>query len=115
MKTFQARFVVPVYNAKVVIVHSPDIHAARKKFDREFQCPGPEDACSAWVSYHLDRFGLFFQDNNCGLDTVSHELFHLTHRIMAWSGVADEEAGAILHEWICVRVFRLLRNRQWKS
>jgi len=114
VKPFQTRFTVPVYNAKVVLVHDQDIHAARKRFDRIFEGPGPEGNCSAWVSYHLDRFGLFFQDNNCGLDTVSHELFHLTHRIMSWSGVEDEEAGAILHEWICVRVFKLLRAHHWQ-
>lgn len=106
---------VPIYDAKVWLVVSDDIEASRKAMERLFG-PAPDihgyDALCSWSGG--GTFGLFFLRKSMSLNTVSHEVFHLTHRIMEWVSANFDpdhhEQGAMLHGHLMSEVMKKIRK-----
>lgn len=107
---------MPIYDAWVWLVVADDMASERKKMDHVFGgCP----QVSQWMAVctHNDRstFGLFFSyPRALTLEVVSHEVFHLTHRILEWSSAnfdsQHHEQGALLCGWLTTLVHKEMKR-----
>ena len=114
MKSIKEKFTVPLFGADVWILVDPDIRKARRTLDKHFGKTEVEnDHCYAWCEYQPGRFALCFSSDSIGLGVVAHEIFHATRRICKWASVHDEETGALLHEFLVKKIFKILRARGW--
>ena len=112
----KTKFTVPIYGVVIWIVVADDINGARRKMDPVFgadeDCPTMVGLCSHSGG---ETFGLFFKiGKHLTLRTVSHEVFHLTHRILEWTESRfDEqhhEQGALLYGFLITEVCRRMRS-----
>jgi len=109
MKRLAKKITVPIYDAELWLVVSDRIDLERKRMEPVFG-PAPEGGYSALCSYNgTGRFALFFKKSDVTLKTVSHEVFHLTHRILDWVGSNFDsdhhEQGALLNSYLMDQVF----------
>lgn len=96
---------VPIYDVILWIIISKDPIVERKKMEDLF---GPstlgdfEGLCS--YSSSLPNFALFFRADSLFYDNISHEVFHLTHRILDFIGskfdVENQECAAYLNGYL---------------
>lgn len=116
-KTFARHFYVPIYGVNVFVIVSDDIAKERdsKKWVDIFgEFP---DAGEYWAlcARAGNKFGVFFTPKCLTSKVVAHEVFHLTHRIMEWTGEpfdsTKHEQGAALHEYLWERVNAALTAR----
>lgn len=112
------RIDVPIYEAVVWLVVDSDIVAERKKMEHwfgPFQDLGHVAICS-YAS--TDNFALFFTPPALEINIISHEVFHLTHRILDFTGVQfdrhNHEAAAHLHGWLMDAVITTLKKSKIK-
>lgn len=110
------RIEVPIYEAVVWLVVSEDMPAERDKMQDVFG-PSPEGDYAALCCYSGGRqFGLFFSPSSLDVNTVAHEVFHLTHRILEWAGTnfdsQHHEHAALLNGFLMATVFKQLG---WKG
>jgi hypothetical protein len=115
MKPLRVKLNIPIYDADVWVLVDPDIHEARKTLNRDLGTSEAPEICTAWCDYQPGLFAICFSTDNIGLGTLSHELYHLTRRILKWTSVKDEEAGALLYEYLAKLVFKKLRAHGWKG
>ena len=107
---------LPMYDVTLWIVVTDDLEKAFKPFVKYFGNP-PDSCCAACGhDYRSSQFALFFRRNGLTLNTVCHEVFHLTHRLMDWAGVdfdaAHSEHGAMLHGYLMELVCKTLAKRR---
>lgn len=102
---------VPIYDAKVWLVVTPDIVGERAK-PEWVELFGPEPVDSDWDAVccrNCSKFALFFKPDAVDITTVAHEAFHLTHRILEWVGAnfdsAHHETAALLNGYLLNRLF----------
>jgi hypothetical protein len=113
LRDMKLRFMVPIYEAEVwlVVANGNGIYRERAKMASVFGDP-PEPHYSALCSHDGNhRFGLFFTTIAArDLGIVAHEVFHLTHRILEWTGSnfdpAHHEQGALLHGFLFATIAR---------
>lgn len=104
---------IPIYDATVWVVVSKHIKIERQAMSHWFgEVPESADY-DALCSYgHGHNFALFFEPPSLTVKVVTHEIFHLTHRILDWAGVkfdsAHHESAALLHGYLCHTIFTLL-------
>jgi hypothetical protein len=106
---------IPIYDAVLWLIVADDIAAERKLMSHWFG-PVPDgnqyDAICSYGDGH--NFALFFEPQACTIKTVSHEVFHLTHRILDWSGAhfdsSHHEQGSLLHGYLMDMVIRELKD-----
>jgi hypothetical protein len=104
LRPMNKRFVVPIYEARIRLVVSYDVTAERKKFIHLFGSV-PDEYYDAVCSYSgYGDFALFFECKPLSLNVLSHEVFHLTHRILDWVSAnfdgGHHEQGALLHGYL---------------
>lgn len=110
-RRLKKKIVVPIYDADVWIVVDKDLKAARKKFEHLF---GPTDGEVDGLCCRSGQgvFGLFFKPSTCTREVMSHEIFHLTHRILEWASIkwkpSHHETGALLCGYLTERVCRVI-------
>lgn len=108
---------VPIYDAVLWLVVADNIAKERKKLEHLFG-PAPDahdyDAMCSYSGGHT--FALFFAREPLTLKILSHEVFHLTHRIMDWVSAnfdaGHHEQGALLHGYLMDAVCRAM---QWPN
>lgn len=99
------RLEVPIFDLTIHLVLSEDIFAARRNLSRLFGPPPSEDY-SALVSANDNmHYAMLLHPRALeDLATVSHEMFHLTHRIMDERGfkfdIDNHEAFAQMHGYL---------------
>lgn len=113
MKVLQKRFTVPIYEADLWIVVTDDMSRARRQFD---DLLGPDDCklaerCDGLLCHSGGQtFALFIARKEITLNLLSHEVFHLTHRILEWTSANFDrdhhEQGALLHGYLMELVCR---------
>lgn len=100
---------LPIYDATIYLIVANDIHKERKKLKHIFGDPPPDYTYSGLLSWdEAGTFGLFFETKHVDVKTISHEVFHLTHRILDWTASNFDkdhhEQGALLcgylNEWV---------------
>lgn len=104
---------VPIYDADVFIIVNSNIEKHRKNLSYLFG-PAPSGNYNALCSSSGDGyFGLFFIPSAVNLQVISHEVFHLTHRILDWAGCnfdsTHHEQAALLHGYLMVEVCKKLK------
>lgn len=105
---------VPIYDAVLWVVVTDNISKERKKWEKLFgPAPSAHDYDALCSYYGGHTFALFFARGPLTLKILSHEVFHLTHRIMDWAGAnfdADHhEQGALLHGYLMDTICRAMR------
>lgn len=116
-KTIRRIFIVPIYDAEVRLIVAEDIGKERKRLSKYFGdvLDGSEyDAMCSWSGGH--RFALFLSYRALTAKVISHEIFHLTHRMMDWVGANFDrdhhEQGALLHGYLTEKVAKLLNKAE---
>ena len=105
-------FIVPVYTAVVFVVVAKNIVKARntRRWNDKFGIVEGEFValCSR---NDVGQFGLFFTPNQ-QLEEVSHEVFHLTHRILEHHGApltpVSHEHAALLHGYLMGKIGKMV-------
>jgi hypothetical protein len=110
----ERKFIIPIYDANLVIVVARDIYSERQKFDEIFGPIGGDDF-SALCSYTATgEFGLFFTPKYFDHNRIAHEVFHLTHRILDWANVNfdrnNHEAAALLCGYLTELVYGVYKK-----
>lgn len=114
----KAKIHVPIFNAVVWLVVDKDIKSERRKMEHWFGPVLAGDHYDALCSYGSGHnFALFFEPAALlRRDTLAHEIFHLTHRILDWAGVTfnscHHEAGALLNGWLHDEITWRLRKQK---
>lgn len=107
------RFSVPLYSASVHVVVASDYKSLFKAMPKLFKENDEEDF-QAMMLANGNSYGLAFIKEFTTATNVSHEVFHLTHRIMDNQGVRFEidchEAFAILHGHLFDKVWKIVRK-----
>lgn len=94
------RISIPIYEVFVWIVVDEDALARRIEFNEEFgeYTDGPfKGLCSS----EGDVFGLFFYPGDLTRNTIAHETFHLTHRILQYIGAEFDPDNHETFSWLC--------------
>lgn len=109
---------LPMYDVTLwVVVVGKDFDKTYKPFQKFFG-DSPSGMFSAFCAYDYRSamFALFFGRKGLTLNTVCHEVFHLTHRLMDWAGVdfdaVHSEHGAMLHGYLMELVCKTLAKRR---
>lgn len=103
---------IPIYDARLWVVVCDDIPEERGKMQGilgKWVAPyGVTGLCSNNCGY----FALFFDKEHIDITNISHEVFHVTHRILEWTrGAFDEdhhEQGALLCGYLMGLVYPLV-------
>jgi hypothetical protein len=110
-------FTIPLYDCILRIVVEKDIEQARKKFDSVYGTTTADnyEGLCCWSGGH--NFGLFFTPSAArSINVISHEVFHLTHRIMEWAGCnfdkEHHEQGALLNGYLMKLVVQALYKKK---
>lgn len=111
------RITVPIFDTRVRLIVTYNVRKARAAFDHLF---GPwknaVDHCKGLCSFADDRAegALFFHPAGLDFDTVSHDIFHLTHQILAYRGIKfdihDHEMHALLNGWLASQIIPKLNK-----
>lgn len=103
---------IPIYDAVLHLVVTDDIGTERARMTHWFGPVPAADTYDALCSYGAGHnFALFFTHSasRC-LKVVAHEVFHLTHRILDWSGANFDsdhhEQAALLNGYLFELVWR---------
>ncbi len=110
------KLTVPIYGAALWLVVTDNVVKERRKWEHLFG-PGPiehdYDALCSHTGGHT--FALFFAIKPLCLELVSHEVFHLTHRILEWANShfdsGHHEQGALLHGYLMKEIITCLKAR----
>lgn len=110
-RQIRKRLEIPIYDAVVWVIVVDGISRERKKWECLFGPVPSEDDYNALCSYSGGHtYALFFERKNLTLKILSHEVFHLTHRIMEWVGAnfdsGHHETGALLHGYLMDEVWK---------
>lgn len=107
------KFVIPIYGAKLWIVVSDNVKHERDKMDGVLGNSLMSDEYEGLCSCNYSFFGIFFDKRaleHRAVNLIAHETFHLTHRIIEWTGANfnedNHEHGAILHGYLLDLVYR---------
>lgn len=111
LRQIRKKLDIPIYNAVVWIIVVDDISKERKEWEYLFGAAPKLEDYDALCSYSGGHcFGLFFERKYITLKTISHEIFHLTHRILDWAGAnfdsTHHEQGALLNGYLTEMVYR---------
>lgn len=105
------KFKIPIYEAVVWVSFSSDPNLERKKMNHIFSEYEDTDA-DAICSSEKGVFGLFF--NSPSIDVLSHEVFHLTHRIMDWHEIRfdidNHESFSLLHGYLMKLIYQYMKQ-----
>jgi hypothetical protein len=119
-RAFKKRITIPIYNSVVWIVVATDLVRERKKMSREFgDYDGLDDFAAMCTHHHTDnKFALFFKPDFLSINVVSHEIFHLTLRMLekvsSNINTDNHEHAAYLHGYLMQLIFDTIHNRKTK-
>jgi hypothetical protein len=108
-KPIRLHFEIPIYEVSLWLVVDEDAIARRVGMTDTFgnYAEGPFKALCSWRD---DVFGLFFYPVHLTHNTIGHETWHLTQRIMKYVGMEpdpdNDEAAAYLHGYLNALVYK---------
>lgn len=112
--THRHRFIVPIYENAVTLIVTDDIQKERNKHRRRFGDYQVDPQCEGLVSSSGGYYLLLLKPRDCTHGQIAHEIFHLTHRIMEWTGDRFDddhsEPAAYLVQWLTKRVYGQLKR-----
>lgn len=117
-RTVNRLFAIPMYDCKLRVVVCENIRKERQKpkYDLfgKVELDGEYDGLCTWSGGH--NFAIFLCATAAkDIAIISHEVFHLTHRILEWSSSNFDkdhhEQGALLHGYLMELVMNAIRKR----
>lgn len=116
LETMKRRVTIPIYRVHLWIVVDRNIYDLRREMCDIFGEYTDEDNWMGMCSRQGPNFGLFFDSAYLDTQTVAHEVFNLTHRILEWANVKfspeDHEAAALLHGFLMRIVVKSVPRRR---
>jgi hypothetical protein len=107
MKNIHLRKIIniPIYNAKLTIVVADNIKKVNVNLNgTTVGLKDYGDFGAVTLSDCGNHFGLVFKKNYTRIGAISHEIFHLVHRILDYYGAnfdaEHHEQGALLTEYL---------------
>lgn len=96
---------IPIYGATLYLVVTEDIPKAYRRLKPFTPDPdGIGNGAAKCVSNNTGSFALLFMPYALDINTMGHEVFHLTNFIMQWAGVPftwdEHEPAAWLHGYL---------------
>ncbi len=91
MRMIEKEFVVPIYDVHLLVCACDDPLKRRKVYDPvfgEYEGSSFSGLCDGSGRGH---FAIFIKASALDQNTVAHEVFHLTHRIMEYCGCNFDE------------------------
>lgn len=120
---YKNKIKIPIYDVFVWIVLCDNVLKARKEFnkqfgiiDDEFDANSDEDIYEGMCSFNFltGCFGLFLRRKRSTFNTISHEIFHLTHRILQHIGYnfdnSHSEGAAMLNGYLTQLILSEIKN-----
>lgn len=113
------RINIPIYDIFLNIYIGENIYEERKKYDDVFgpHLDGPDESdFGALCSYNLKtgNFMLLFDLDDFSIGSLSHEIFHMTHRMMEYIGIEyceeSGEAFAYLNEYLFENIYSFVKE-----
>lgn len=105
---------IPIFSGKLHLIVTTDLWKSRKRRDPIFGRAEPEhyaDVPACLVRLRA-TYGLLFEFDVLTHETIAHEVFHLTQRVMQWHSVRvdpdNHEACAQFHGWATAWVYAQL-------
>jgi hypothetical protein len=112
------RLTVELYRCQVYIAIAETLQEAINRLPEEFtkEQDSVDDAAGMFLSDGIGGFAICFSYPHLDINTITHELFHLGHDILAHANVKydidNDEPGALLIGWLMEKTIAKLR--QWK-
>lgn len=114
MRVLSVAVNIPIYDGTISLNLSEDVNRARLEESADFGEWHPIEGLDGLCASAIGRFGLFFDRRYLSCDTVAHEIFHATHRIMQSYGIRfdadNHEAFAYLNGWLTKWVYSQLAD-----
>lgn len=114
--TCRHRFIVPIYENAVTLIVTDDLQKERNRYDRKFGHFDSDPGARGLVTSGGGHCLLILTRRGCAHGQIAHEIFHLAHRIMEWTGDRFDddhsEPAAYLVQWLTKRVYG--RLREWR-
>lgn len=107
-RSLKQHHLVPIFGASLWIVITDDVSADRQRMADVFgECP--DKPYFALCSYNArGDFGIFLPRRLLDEETIAHEVFHATHRILEWTccnfDEKHHEQGALLNGYLSTLV-----------
>ena len=102
---------VPIYNGKIIVVFTDDLQSAMHEYSDE-DCDH-DIAITVHFDTPLNYVMGFGVENLCHM-VVSHEVCHVTHKIMYDVGIehtsSNDETEAYLHAYIVNEVYKIIKT-----
>ena len=110
------KITIPIYDCTLFVCLGKTVGENRKKLVNVFgECDEDYYNCAGLCCHQGSNFGLFFEIKNLTIDTISHEIFHVTHRILERHEThfdsGHHEHAAALHGYLTDLVFKTLKLR----
>jgi hypothetical protein len=113
------KFKVEIYGFTIEVVVVPNTQETTKyyhKLVKRLKLPPEEDdrPCEGFAMQHGFRCWIVIAENKLSYDTITHEVSHLTLKILNFNNIhdgADNENHALLNGFINGKVFNLLLSK----
>lgn len=108
------KIVVPIYNVDLYVVETNNIGYAIKRKDmrKAFGNIKGAEGAGALAIYNRRNFAVCFERGYVCLEPVSHEVLHITHRILDWTSSnfdnEHHEQACMLHGYLMKKVAKIL-------
>lgn len=106
------KILIPIYGAAVFVVVSVDPHAAMAKLP--LKATAPESGVAWCSSDGANGYAVVFHRDHVNIDSIAHECFHLTHRILEHAGTnfdaEHHEHAAYLNGWLNAEVYKRVKR-----
>lgn len=107
-------FMVPLYPARVWVVVCDDYREGLATLSKEFSGLEGVVPFAGLCLFEGAKFGQVFVKKYLDVNTVAHEVFHLTQHILGYCSVRldidNHEAGAFLNGYLMERVLREVKR-----
>jgi hypothetical protein len=117
MTSIYLKFDVPIYEAKVYIIVADDFGAESqtRRWASIFEDAVFTVSDIATCAYHGNVTALLLNPKYINMNTLAHEILHLTFRILEWREIRvnndNQEPAAYLNGWLWERIEKVLKKR----
>lgn len=107
-------FPIPLYETTLVLIVSKDIEKSVKKLNKKHKNTTPivieQDSAGVVFEYYIDKYYLILSEDSVTINTVCHEIYHLTERLSRHRNIFEEEAKAWIQGYLSENILNYLFN-----
>lgn len=104
---------VPMYSCEIQFIIADDINPVLDKIYKKFNIPGKFEGEAEGIVFSpdLDLYFILINKQYLSHNTIAHEIYHTTLRIVDDREIDDEEQGAWLNGWIAESMYKFLKKK----